>query len=373
MLFACEKEISSIEELIDANLNATSNNNWEGIVSQSASYNIKTLINGSVVNDENTVLSQKFPGLQKKVSSKKDTITKIILTKEEESKLIKFTKGTFFGISRIPKEEIQISPVLDLKKKSAEYGLIDSIWNNQPVFFANSKKNNDSYIFSKQSKMLIAYLAVSQYGKSTLTFEDYREVGGYQLSYRQKLDIPDAGYSQEFIYQNRRINPEFPKNHFQLNDEWKALTKGSEVPSFELPMAFDENKMVSTQDLKGKVTLIDFWATWCKPCLEELPTIKEQYNIYKSRGFEVVSISIDKDVKRLNSFLNKNPFPWKLSLYSDGEFNSELAKSFQLVAIPKPILVDENGNIIAMDAELTNGKLEVVLKNIFSSKSNSSL
>ncbi|MEM8891268.1 MAG: TlpA disulfide reductase family protein, partial [Bacteroidota bacterium] len=358
--------ITSVEGLIEENLKLSApNNDWSKVGSQSASFNLKTIIVGKTVSDNDNELSQEIPNSQKLVSSVDDTIINIILTNESGSNLIRFEGGEYFGISSIPSEKIDISPVFGLKEKREDYVLMDSIWNAEPAFFVHSDENQDTYIFDKKSKLLIAYLSVSGYGASVTTYRDYREADGFMVPFKKEVLIEQASYSQEYTYQKRAFNPTFDPNHFELDEDWKSFSKGNKIPDFSLPMVADESRMVSSSEIAGKVTLIDFWATWCKPCIEEFPSIEEQYKKYKKKGFEVVSISVDRNIDRPKSFLAKNPFSWEFSLYSAGEFESLMARNFQLVSLPKPILVNDRGEIIALDAELRNGKLASILEEIY--------
>ena len=198
-----------------------------------------------------------------------------------------------------------------------------------------------------------------------MTYSDYKDVDGYILPFKEEVNIPQAGYKLEATYSSIRANPTFSSNLFELDKSWSGFAKGKNIPEFNLPSVDNPNISISNKDIQGKVTLIDFWATWCKPCIEELPNIETVYNNYKNKDFEVVSISIDKEIERAKNYNKKNPFSWKYSLFSEGEFNYDLAKRFQLVTLPKPILIDQEGKIIAMDADLRGEKLGEVLQELF--------
>jgi len=102
---------------------------------------------------------------------------------------------------------------------------------------------------------------------------------------------------------------------------------------------------------KGKVVLIDFWATWCMPCLKELPNIRQVHSDLNAKGFEVLSINMDDDLKPVRQYLSSNPLPWKTFHSSDLAalgFKSEIAKQFGITAIPFLVLVDSEGKVAAV-------------------------
>ncbi len=102
---------------------------------------------------------------------------------------------------------------------------------------------------------------------------------------------------------------------------------------------------------KGKVVLIDFWATWCFQCQGELPNIRKVYSENNSKGFEVIAINMDDDLKPLQQYMTSNPFPWKTFHSADPDalgFKSEVAKRFGVSAIPFLMLVDADGKVAAV-------------------------
>ncbi len=93
---------------------------------------------------------------------------------------------------------------------------------------------------------------------------------------------------------------------------------------------------------KGKVIMVDFWATWCPPCIKEIPKIKQYYETFKAKGFEIIGISLDSNKDVLKEFIDNEKIPWKIA-FSGAGWEDETAGLYGVRSIPSYWLIDRNG------------------------------
>jgi len=123
---------------------------------------------------------------------------------------------------------------------------------------------------------------------------------------------------------------------------------GQDAPSITLPNV--KGDTVSLSSLKGKVVLIDFWASWCGPCRASNPNVVKLYNKYKAKGFEVFGVSIDSKRSAWIKAIAHDKLTYT-QVNDSGEWNAASAAKYGVEAIPATFLLNKEGKIVAIDLE----------------------
>jgi peroxiredoxin len=118
------------------------------------------------------------------------------------------------------------------------------------------------------------------------------------------------------------------------------LGRGAKAPDFTLPKLGDGS--VSLSDLRGRVVLVNFWATWCKPCEEEMPSMEQLYRRLQPRGFEMVAISVDDTTDPIDEFVERMSITFPIAL----DPGQKTARLYQTTGFPESLLVDRNGVVV---------------------------
>jgi thiol-disulfide isomerase/thioredoxin len=151
----------------------------------------------------------------------------------------------------------------------------------------------------------------------------------------------------------------------------KQLVKDADGKENFDVMAWVKEQPVVQLDLKslqGKVVLVDFWATWCGPCLAEVPNMMTQYEKYHDKGFEIIAYSCDEDAQALLRFLIKEKPPWVIgsTVLSENEELKNYLGFYEFTSIPRMILIGRDGKVLNIRAR--GETLNKLLAELFAEK-----
>lgn len=170
-------------------------------------------------------------------------------------------------------------------------------------------------------------------------------VSAFQLAQTFGYDINPAELEPLFSALSDQVkSSHFGKAVKEGLDAAKTTAVGSIAPDFTLN---DTNgKPVSLASFKGKYTLVDFWASWCGPCRQENPTVVKAYNTFKSKGFDILGVSLDEKKDKWEQAIQQDKLAWTQVSDLKG-WESEAAALYGIKAIPMNYLLDKEGKIIA--------------------------
>ena len=162
----------------------------------------------------------------------------------------------------------------------------------------------------------------------------------------------------------------------QMAESFQGTLRRLSLPGnpMEITGTLLNGKPFDQSTLAGKVVLVDFWATWCGPCIAEIPNVLEAYEKYSSQGFEVVGVSLDQDRDALEKFVNDRNIPWPILFEtSEGsDWQHPLATYYGISGIPTVILIGKDGNVVSLNArgERLGKLLDELFKNPSSTRGN---
>jgi peroxiredoxin len=201
-----------------------------------------------------------------------------------------------------------------------------------------------------------------------LSLKDYLSNTKNSLAVLVTADYLDLEENLEFwqvIY--KKYSDEFGSNSYFKNFEdklikIKSISVGSIAP--DIILNDTSGVPISLASLRGKYVLLDFWAAWCRPCREENPNIVQNYNKYKSKGFEVYQVSLDRNKNDWVRGIIQDKLPW-VNVSDLKYYQSEAAEIYDVDRIPSAFLLDPDGKIIAKNTDLRGSNLTKKLQEIF--------
>lgn len=235
---------------------------------------------------------------------------------------------------------------LSQEEAMAEYNAINESWQDYARSFVDQNPSSPAIL-----AVLSAFHPIEDIDIYRQSVTALKPVMG-QSDYVKRLE--------QQLLQNEAQAAQYERQKKIEAEREKLLRVGKEAPEIALP---DPNgKEIKLSSLKGKYVLVDFWASWCKPCRAENPNVVAAYKKYKNKGFEILSVSLDKSKGAWTNAIAADNMNWKH--VSDLKFwNSEAAQTYGVNSIPFTLLLDPEGKIVAKNLRgpALHNKLEELL------------
>lgn len=199
--------------------------------------------------------------------------------------------------------------------------------------------------------------ALSRIPKGTGTYK--MALNGIVTSLLQKNHTNFVHFANQLL-EMIKDNPSASADLERQIQKMSSFIIGAVAPDFK--QQTPDGSQMALSELRGKVVLVDFWASWCGPCRAENPNVVKMYNKYKEKGFEILGVSLDRDKTRWLQAIEKDGLVWHHISDLKGWDNS-VAKDYGVTAIPHTVLVDAEGKILARN--LRGKSLEQKLEELF--------
>ena len=178
---------------------------------------------------------------------------------------------------------------------------------------------------------------------------------------RMEKEIPNSSYTKDFRNMFTQYQQQ-AQSQGQARPAAADVSVGKPAPDIELPNP--DGKIIKLSSLKGKVVLIDFWASWCGPCRMEMPNVVAAYNKYKSKGFTVYSVSLDRDADNWKKSIAALGMIWENHVSDLKWWQSPVVALYGVQGIPAAFLLDKDGIIVGANLRgpALDEKLAEILK-----------
>ena len=139
-----------------------------------------------------------------------------------------------------------------------------------------------------------------------------------------------------------------------------ALEEGDKIPEFDIASIYENQPNISLKNLEGKTLFIDFWASWCAPCITSLPLYNEIYDKYQDQGLEVIAVNVDNPIEDGLDFLLDTPLDFLIPQDPEGD----VSEMFGVIGMPSSYLVSPDGNVRLVHMGFRNGDIDIIEEEI---------
>lgn len=317
-----------------------------------------------------------------KIKAKKSKGEVVYLQKADKNKqvIIDSAKFNMFGVAKLT-ADIPSTDYYQVTKNQKD-GIPLILQGNESVKINTSNDLVTDYSISgsEDSELLHAYFGVKNNKKITKdSLANYAEkfVEEHNKSLAVFIALGDVKDQKKYFeLAEKGIGESFPNSQYHqvlkqavqaINAPAQSAPKQNGVGigdlAPELNMPSPEGEIITLESLRGKYVLIDFWASWCGPCRRENPNVVKAYNKYKEAGFEVYSVSLDRDKNRWIQAIKQDGLIWPSHVSDLKQWRSAATGLYGFSGIPYTVLIDKEGKVIA--TRLRGGQLEAKLQELF--------
>lgn len=327
-----------------------------------------TIIDSTVISAENTFnLKGKGEGYQFYGVGSTPNKLKLLMLKSNESITI---NGDYFLINEANIEGSKDSKIIDAyhKVQKAHYLKMQSLQTQIKSVAQNSPEYNKIIEQLQQSSKDLSASAekyIDDNIESPAIISAQKDLFNpkTQVEYLKKIENTLAKTMNNSVYHiaiKSNIAQIMQQQQMQQPKQNGNVQIGMKAPELNYPSTSGEN--IALSSLKGNIVLIDFWASWCKPCRMENPNVVRLYNEYKDKGFTIYSVSLDKDKARWENAIKQDGLVWPNHVSDLKGWQSAAAATYGVNGIPYTVLIDKDGKVIATN--LRGAQLEQKLKEI---------
>jgi peroxiredoxin len=240
---------------------------------------------------------------------------KIIKNLPNQDDLEKMEKD--FRKAQMEKDQVAINSILADRDI-----IIDNIKN---YFLENIRANSNNPIGAVLTMQAMDFLMIEEFEEIIALLNENLSDHPYTVGLNEQLEA--INYQQQ-IYEQ------------MMMEEHSSLATGDEAPLFSLTDI--KGKTVDLKSFRGKYVLIDFWASWCRPCRDENPNLVNAYNRFGGKNFEIISISVDKSIEDWKKAVENDGLKWIQLIDTEGDVTEE----YEVKSIPSTWLLDKEGKIL---------------------------
>lgn len=358
--------VVTAKDLLRANIRAAGGEEaWRNLRGVSIVTELRSFVSGQLTAKSEEQLELDLNRNRWRTTSvREDTIEQVTIGDAARSEIYKFAHGTIIGSTVVQPEPPVVYKELQLVEEAEAWTIERATWQDKEHWLLTSKDGSQKRVYDNDSFLLSATFEKTLYGSSETIYSDYREIRGCFFPFSIRAIFRDSDFELAKTLTTIEINPSYDDRKFEFVEGWKKVKTGMPAPAFAIPDFFNQNKTWTNESVHGKIVLVDFWATWCGPCIKDFPELKEISKQYSDKDFVLLAISFDTDRERYEDFVKSKIPEWNHALVDSG-FDSKLAKQFEIASIPRTILLDRNGVILGVDDEVRGELLREKLKDIF--------